>query len=430
MLRAGIDVITTLNVQHLEGLADSVRRRTGAIVRETLPDGILSLADEIVSIDITPEALRQRLREGRIYPPERIDSALENFFRTEHLVELRELALREALHGRYRDSVPSPFDRIVLSLGPNSLEIPLIARAGRLAARLSIEFTIVHITDPKNPPDPVVVAAVRADTRKTNVEWIEEAHADAPRRVIEIARARSGNHRRRCGHPAQTRIVRAQDVCATAVGCGRVGVADTRSRERRTLTPLRPLALCGFVVLLATGGCGHRTPYELSSQDKQRFVDVVRIDRGPAKAPLIFGMNDCTVYRADTDNEQISGWRVVCVRIGGRRPIPNFSRAASTKACSYGANTLWSICAPGRLVPAVAVTAAAAIAAATAKRGRYSTTRRVGCRFRSNYIRQRATEAYGPLLAEGSNPCSAFGITSISLGCQRNTYGTSPVSLR
>ena len=188
VLRAGIDVITTLNVQHLEGLADAVRRRTGAVVRETLPDGILSLADEIVSIDITPEALRQRLRDGKIYPPERIDSALENFFRIEHLVELRELALREALHGR-RESVSSPFDRIVLSLGPNSLELPLISRAGRLAARLAIEFTIVHITDPKNPPDPAVVSAVRAETRKTNVEWIEEAHADAPRRVIEIARA-------------------------------------------------------------------------------------------------------------------------------------------------------------------------------------------------------------------------------------------------
>jgi K+-sensing histidine kinase KdpD len=65
----------------------------------------------------------------------------------------------------------------------------LISRAGRLAARLAIEFTIVHITDPKNPPDPAVVASVRAETRKTNVEWIEEAHADAPRRVIEIARA-------------------------------------------------------------------------------------------------------------------------------------------------------------------------------------------------------------------------------------------------
>jgi two-component system sensor histidine kinase KdpD len=188
VLRAGIDVITTLNVQHLEGLADAVRRRTGAVVRETLPDGILSLADEIVSIDITPEALRQRLREGKIYPVERIDTALEHFFRIEHLVELRELALREALHGRYRDSVPSPFDRMVLTLGPNSLELPLIARAGRMAARLSIEFTIVHITDPKDPPNAITVAALRDETRKTNVEWIEEAHADAPRRVIEIAR--------------------------------------------------------------------------------------------------------------------------------------------------------------------------------------------------------------------------------------------------
>ncbi len=97
VLRAGIDVITTLNIQHLEGLGDTVLRLTGTIVRETLPDGILTLADEVILIDVTPETLRQRLREGKIYPPERIEAALANFFRTENLFALRELALREAL---------------------------------------------------------------------------------------------------------------------------------------------------------------------------------------------------------------------------------------------------------------------------------------------------------------------------------------------
>jgi hypothetical protein len=76
--------------------------------------------------------------------------------------------------------------------------------------------------------------------------------------------------------------------------------------------------------LLASGGCGHRTPYELSSQDKQRFVDVVRVDRGSAKAPLIFGMSDCTVYRAYTDNQQISGWRVVLRSDWGQSSYPKF----------------------------------------------------------------------------------------------------------
>ncbi len=102
VLRAGIDVITTLNVQHLEGLGDTVLRLTGTVVRETLPDGILSLADEVTLIDVTPEMLRQRMREGKIYSPERTEAALANFFRTENLFALRELALREAWRARHR----------------------------------------------------------------------------------------------------------------------------------------------------------------------------------------------------------------------------------------------------------------------------------------------------------------------------------------
>ena len=79
VLRAGIDVITTLNVQHLEGLGDTILRLTGTIVRETLPDGILALADEVILIDVTPETLRQRLREGKIYPPERYRNGAREF---------------------------------------------------------------------------------------------------------------------------------------------------------------------------------------------------------------------------------------------------------------------------------------------------------------------------------------------------------------
>ena len=104
-LRAGIDVITTLNVQHLEALNDAVHRLTGTTVRETLPDGILPLADEVILIDVTPETLRERLRAGKIYPPERIETALANFFRIENLSSLRELALREALRADTRERI-------------------------------------------------------------------------------------------------------------------------------------------------------------------------------------------------------------------------------------------------------------------------------------------------------------------------------------
>ncbi|MDB5070824.1 MAG: putative Potassium-transporting P-type ATPase chain, partial [Candidatus Eremiobacteraeota bacterium] len=100
VLRSGIDVITTLNVQHFEGVGDAVERLTGTRVRETLPDSVLELADEVVFIDVTPDVLRQRLREGKIYPAARVDAALGNFFRSENLAALRELAVREMLRAR------------------------------------------------------------------------------------------------------------------------------------------------------------------------------------------------------------------------------------------------------------------------------------------------------------------------------------------
>ncbi len=188
VLREGIDVMTTLNVQHLEGLSDTVERLTGTAVRETLPDGILTLADEVILIDVTPDTLRQRLREGKIYPPERIETALAHFFRTENLFALRELALREALRARYRERIASPFERIVLSIGSRDVDLPMIARAGRIAARLAIEFAIAHVTSPREKVDPAMVATLRAEARKTNIEWIEEVAEDPAKRLLELAR--------------------------------------------------------------------------------------------------------------------------------------------------------------------------------------------------------------------------------------------------
>ena len=95
VLAAGIDVLSTLNVQHLESLNDHITELSGIRVRETIPDAILARADEVVLIDLTPEALLERLRAGKVYPPERIDAALNNFFRIENLAALREVALRQ-----------------------------------------------------------------------------------------------------------------------------------------------------------------------------------------------------------------------------------------------------------------------------------------------------------------------------------------------
>src|SRR4029077_5382850 len=95
VLASGIDVYSTVNVQHLETLNDSVCELTGVRGREARPDAVLNAAEEVVLIDLTPEALLDRLRAGKIYPNERIDSALNNFFRLEHLTALREVALRQ-----------------------------------------------------------------------------------------------------------------------------------------------------------------------------------------------------------------------------------------------------------------------------------------------------------------------------------------------
>jgi two-component system sensor histidine kinase KdpD len=95
VLAAGIDVISTVNVQHLESLNDRIAELTGVTVRETIPDGVLGRADEIVLIDVSPEALLDRLRAGKVYPAARIDAALNNFFKIENLAALREVALRQ-----------------------------------------------------------------------------------------------------------------------------------------------------------------------------------------------------------------------------------------------------------------------------------------------------------------------------------------------
>jgi two-component system, OmpR family, sensor histidine kinase KdpD len=95
LLNAGINVYSTVNIQHLESLNDLVARITGVVVRERIPDRVLEAADQVVVVDVTPETLEQRLLDGKIYAPEKIQQSLSNFFQRRHLIALRELALRE-----------------------------------------------------------------------------------------------------------------------------------------------------------------------------------------------------------------------------------------------------------------------------------------------------------------------------------------------
>jgi two-component system sensor histidine kinase KdpD len=146
ILNAGIDVVTTVNVQHLESVKDLAEHITGIPVRETLPDQILDNADEIQFIDISPEALRKRMRHGNIYAPDKVDTALRNFFRHGNLAALRQIGLRLVADSmaRTRKVIASPEDVMVaVSGGPASED--LIRRGSRLARRLGGSCMVVCV---------------------------------------------------------------------------------------------------------------------------------------------------------------------------------------------------------------------------------------------------------------------------------------------
>jgi len=237
VLRAGIDVITTLNIQHLEGLGDTVLRLTGTTVRETLPDGILSLADEVILIDVTPDTLRQRLREGKIYPAERIETALANFFRTENLFALRELALREALRARYREQISSPFERLLLSVGSRDVDLRMITRAGRIAARLAIDFAIAHVVTPGEKVNTAAVEAMQAEARKSNVEWIEATADDTPKALLDIAREKPETTIALAGTARKPRLLRPPSFARRLLDAGARELLVLMRPETVEITP-------------------------------------------------------------------------------------------------------------------------------------------------------------------------------------------------
>jgi two-component system, OmpR family, sensor histidine kinase KdpD len=160
ILTAGIHVITTLNVQHLESLYDTVEKTVHVKVRERLPDTVIAEADELVNVDLTTEDLQERLREGKIYPPERVETALANFFTTSNLEKLRELTLRELasqidlrMRESSEDGTDATPDQVMVCLssrGPNS-EI-LLRYASRFAGRLNRNWYAVYVQTPSEEP--------------------------------------------------------------------------------------------------------------------------------------------------------------------------------------------------------------------------------------------------------------------------------------
>ncbi|HXX16761.1 MAG TPA: universal stress protein [Candidatus Eremiobacteraceae bacterium] len=172
LLAANIDVISTLNIQHIESLAPTVRAITGITVRETVPDWVPLSASETLMVDLTPEALQNRMRRGDVYSHEKVEQSLKNFFRRGNLIALRELALRQVAEQVDR-SLESYMDakeirqnwgvreRIAVCVSGNPSGQYLIARAARMARRMDAELYVVHVQREFTPrPDnPKILAA-------------------------------------------------------------------------------------------------------------------------------------------------------------------------------------------------------------------------------------------------------------------------------
>jgi two-component system sensor histidine kinase KdpD len=210
VLDAGIDVLSTLNVQHLESLNDHITELSGIRVRETIPDAILGRADEVVLIDLTPEALLERLRAGKVYPAERIDAALNNFFKIENLSALREVTLRQVaeevgakrltteLVGSREESLAAAApqavgERLLALVEPYPGAHRLVRRAWRSAQRLGAGLDLLWVRPPGkelSEDEQRSLAALRQLASVLGARMLEEESDDLTSAIVDVASRR------------------------------------------------------------------------------------------------------------------------------------------------------------------------------------------------------------------------------------------------
>ncbi|SAL03895.1 two-component system, sensor kinase protein KdpD [Caballeronia calidae] len=320
LLDAGIDVYTTVNVQHLESLNDIVGRITGIRVWETVPDRVFDLADEVTLVDLPPEELLDRLRDGKVYLPQQAEHAVRNFFRKGNLIALRELALRrtadrvDAQMREYRadqsiERIWRARERLIACIGPGPESATLVRAAARLAAALKADWLAVYVETPR-------LQRLSDDLRKRTLdalklaselgaETVTLAGADAAATLIDYAHMRNVSKlvagasaaqgwRRIVERPVSERIIRqGSDIDVTLVSAG------TRDEPRRTLADaigtwrdgahspprayLQALAIGAGITLVAATLAAHR--FAITNLVMLYLLGVifaaVRLGRGP-----------------------------------------------------------------------------------------------------------------------------------------------------
>src|SRR6204780_2453297 len=203
LLDAGIDVITTVNIQHLESVNDVVEKITGIHQQETIPDAIVRRAEQIEIVDVTPEALRRRMAHGNIYAPDKIDASLSNYFRPGNLTALRELALLW-LADRVEDSLQhyledhgisdawEPRERLIVAVTGTDPDEALLRRAARIASRTGAELMAVHVVNSSGLLDNADTSSARALVSELDGVFQEIVDEDVARALVAFARSERG----------------------------------------------------------------------------------------------------------------------------------------------------------------------------------------------------------------------------------------------